>query len=78
MIKVTTDNPYSIPEIVTMCNSRGLYDSDIGLVRIITASPGQEIDVDFTLYETTKKRFWGVKLVKGKSYHGLVYRIKEM
>lgn len=78
MIKVTTDKPYSIPEIVGMCNSSGLYDSDIGLVRIITASPGQEIDVDFTLYEVTKKRLWGVKLVKGKIYHSLVYRIKEM
>lgn len=77
-MKVITETPYNMTELVKICNSRGLYDSDIGLVRILNASPDQEIEVDFTLYESDKKRYWGVKPVKGKSYGFLAYRIKEM
>ena len=76
-MKVTTAKPYSLMEIAAMNNKRGLYESEIGLVRIMNASPDQEIEVDFTLYETDLKRFWGMRNVTGKPYQCLAFRIKE-
>lgn len=76
-MKVTTAKPYDLMEVAAMNNKRGLYESEIGLVRIINASPDQEIEVDFTLYETDRKRFWGMKNVTGEPYQCLAFRIKE-
>ena len=75
---VKTAHPMSVWELVKFTKHDAIYNFCGHKARILSASAGQEIDVDLKVFH--RDRWWGLKKVKdtrGKKYKYTAFLINE-
>lgn len=73
-MKVKTVEPLTLAEIVEITGRDSLIKLDGHKCRIMNATPGQIIDVNRVIWDSSTNLQFGLREVKGKPYKFLAFR----